>query len=160
RALDAAWSGAHETDAGAESYLALADPPGLREAMLGQASTPSASYQSELALREWTRALGGRSRGEPPAHWRWVGLGLRPRLRPGEAQASFAFVGERLCRWTATPGGVTLDTLDGDVAAWRGRVAALQQVLSEAARGLKFTGDRAPLRALSRELLPERLRSD
>src|SRR5262249_26133922 len=45
RALDAAWSGAHETDAGAESYLALADPPGLREAMLGQASTPSASYQ-------------------------------------------------------------------------------------------------------------------
>lgn len=159
RALEALWSGAHASDAGAESYLALADPPGLRETLLEATRSPRASYRSELAVREWVRALGGRARGEPPAHWRWDAVALAPRLRPGEAHLVFAFVGEKLCRWFATSSGVTLDTLAGDGVAWRDRVSAAQRALhgslgSDAARG------RVQLRSLARDLLPERLRSD
>jgi hypothetical protein len=156
QALDEVWTGAYEADTGAESYLALAYPTVLREALIEQAGLDaSASYRSELALRGWVRALGGRARSEPPARWRWAAIEHSPRLRSGEAHLLFAFVGERLCRWFATPAGVTVDTLAGDAMTWRKRVAMMQQVV---AAGAPARLDRSgPLRSLSRDLLPARL---
>ena len=158
RALQTLWEAAHASDAGAESYLALADPPGLREALLETStSAPSPSYRTELALRGWVRMLGGRTRGEPTARWSWRATTLAPSLREGEAHLVFAFVGDRLCRWTATPRGVSLDTLAGDALAWRRRVSDVRESL---ARPGSEQRSREMLRALARELLPDRLRTD
>jgi len=157
-ALQTLWTCADTSDAGAESYLALADPPGLREALFEVAShAPGPTYRSELALQGWVRELGGRARGEPATRWDWSATSLAPSLKPGDAHLLFAFVGGRLCRWTATPGGVSLDTLAGDPAEWRRRVSALRESL---ARPGGEPSARASLRALAQELLPDRLRAD
>ncbi|HXS81874.1 MAG TPA: CHAT domain-containing protein [Methylomirabilota bacterium] len=157
-ALETLWTWAYTSDAGAESYLALADPPGLRESLFEVSPhAPGPTYRSELALQAWVRVLGGRARGEPAARWDWHTTSLAPSLQPGEAHVLFAFVGGRLCRWSATPGGVSLDTLAGDPAEWRRRVSALRESL---ARPGGESSARASLRSLARELLPDRLRAD
>jgi len=158
RALQTLWAEAHGSDAGAESYLALADPPGLREALLEESPNgPASTYRGELTLRGWVRLLGGHARGEPAAKWDWHSIELAPRLEPGEAHVMFAFVGERLCRWTATARGVSLDTLAGGLADWRRRVSELQEAFAEPGGE---TRARELLRALARDLLPDGVRAN
>lgn len=160
RALDTLWAAAHRNQVGSEVYLALGEPPELREALHGLiATTPAQGYGAELALRGWAKALGGMARGERVPRWRPEAIAHLPRLGAGEAHILFAFVDERLLRWTATPSGVSLDTLPGGPLIWRQRMRELGEALSDRPDSAsRHDRARVMLGTLAMELLPELVR--
>jgi hypothetical protein len=154
------WHTAHRTDPGAEGYLLLADPPGLREAVLAVTHGSAAeSYQLELAIRGWVDALGGEVRGEREPRWRCPSASDGPRLEAGETHLLFAFADHALLRWTATRAGIVLDTLPGDRAEWHRRIRKVRDLLALRNPDAALARERLQrLREMS-ELLPASLRS-
>jgi CHAT domain-containing protein len=158
-ALAILWRRAHQTDAGAEGYLLLADPPDLREAMQAFAGRDAAaSYRLEMALQSWVGPLGGAARGELEPRWLWPRESDAPRLVAGEAHVVFAFADHRLVRWTATPREVALDTLPGDRAAWHRRIRRVRDLLAISRPDTALARERSRLLRELGELLPSGLR--
>ena len=135
-AFDIQWSKARAADAGAESYIQLADPDHVREAIQVIAiGDVEAGYRLELARRRWFTALGAdrdTGRREPirrPRSLEAMRLGER------EAHLLYTFTGGRLLRYHATASGVSLDTLQGSWADWRDRVVSVRRALTGADSG-------------------------
>ena len=143
-------------DAAALSHLELEDAVTLRDAMHEiEGYSPRDGYEFELEWRSLSKEIGRdhRDGAAIPSY-------VRPPmavLAPHDAHLVFHFVNGALLRWTATPGGVLLDTLpisDRQCLAEIREIRDLLQTESPGASG--WLGPRATekLRPLSRLLLP------